>query len=74
MISGNDIRRISGYLPIDHCDECVGYVEPKPGQTFMGIPYGWHAGNSTPYIEVVKNNKVIRSVNCSDIAEIDFED
>jgi len=73
MITGNKVLEVIGYLPIDHNAERLMWVLPKTGEMFIGHPYGFHAINSTPFIEIVnENNKTIKTINCSDIAEIEF--
>jgi hypothetical protein len=73
MITGNSERPIKEYLLIDRLAEGYGYVTPKEGEAFVGIPYSWHCDGSMPFIEHRKNGKVIVTVNVIDIAEIHFE-
>lgn len=74
MISGDKPRGIKYYLHIDHCGEGVGWSAPKEGESFIGIPFSWFCDNSMPYVEVRKGGKHVRSINCSDISVIEFED
>lgn len=66
-------QKIKSYLPIDRLGEGYAHVTPADGETFVGIPYGWYGETSHPFIEVVKDGSIIRSINCSDISEIIFE-
>ena len=65
--------RIKGYLLINHRAEGFGMVKPKEDEEFWGIPHAWHNDDSTPYIEVTNSGKLIRTVNASDVSEIEFE-
>ena len=64
-------RWIARYLPI-----IIGareqWVEPGPGETFVGIPYAHHTEVSYPFIEVVRDGKVVRTINALGLAEIQF--
>lgn len=74
MISGTRVRKIVKYLPIDHCGEGFCYVEPRDGEMFEGIPYSWYEDSGQPFIEVRdKDGVVVRSINCADISEIEFQ-
>ena len=66
--------RVTGYLWIDRC--CEGYqkVEPAEGEMFIGIPYGWYEESSKPFIEVRKDGKLVRTVNCEELSEVFFEE
>jgi hypothetical protein len=73
MISGNTTRIVSRYLPIDRVGEGCGWATPKPGQKFVGIPYQWHADQSTPFIEVHnEQGVVIETINALDCHAIEF--
>jgi hypothetical protein len=72
MIAGNKERPVARYLPIDHVGEGYGPVSPADGETFIGIPYGWRTDNSGPFIEIVKDGTVVRTINALDLAEIEF--
>jgi hypothetical protein len=74
MIPSMKPMKITEYLPIDHCSEGYGYVKPKDGEEFLGIPFGWHGENSPAFIEIRKNGKVTATVNTSDVSEIHFEE
>jgi hypothetical protein len=74
MIHGNKRLKISEYLPIDRCGEGYGYIKPKDGETFIGMPYGFYADNSEPFIEITRNGKLIATVNALDVSEIHFRE
>jgi hypothetical protein len=74
MISGNKPRKIKKFLYIDRCAEGYGYTKPQNDEEFLGIPYSYYEDSSSPFIEVVRNGTVVRTINCSDISEIEFED
>ena len=63
---------VKRYLLIDRCSEGLGYVCPEDGEVFIGQPYGYLEDFSPPFIEVQKNGRTIRTVNCADVAEIEF--
>lgn len=65
-------KLIKEYLLIDRMAEGSGWVRAKDGFELWGIPYGFVAENSLPYIEHRKNNKTIRTVNAIDVSIIDF--
>lgn len=73
MISGNKPRKIKCFLYIDRCAEGFGWTLPKDSEEFVGIPYSYYADDSQPFIEVKENSKVVKTINCSDICEIEFE-
>lgn len=72
MITGDMKRKIRAYLPIDHCGEGAGYVSPKAGQEFFGVPYQYQSDNSTPFIEIREGGRVIATVNCADVSVVEF--
>ncbi len=75
MITGNKEIRVASYFPIDHTHNVYdSAVLPKDGETFIGSPWGYHADNSAPFIEVFgANNELIRTVNALDCSEITFK-
>lgn len=72
MISGDKERSIEWYLPIDHCAEGCGIVKPADDEEFRGVPYAWYTDTASPFIKVLRDGKVIRTVNALDISEIGF--
>jgi len=38
----------------------------------MGIPFGYYHDGQPPFIEVLDNDGVMRTVNCQHVAEITF--
>jgi hypothetical protein len=75
MISGKKTRNVGRYLPIDHAGEGYGWVTPKDGQKFVGIPYQWQSDYSSPFIEVQDaTGKVIETVNALNCHAIEFID
>lgn len=73
MIQGNKAMRIKKYLFIDRCAEGFGYCVPEDGEELIGLPFGWCAEDSPPFIEHRRNGKVVQTVNCTDVAMIIFE-
>jgi len=73
MISGNDIRRVKKYLPLDFAAQECGWVEPKQFQKFIGVPYSYYSDNSFPFIEVYEDNVLVKTINILGIDEIEFE-
>lgn len=47
-------------------------IAAKQGESIFCVPYAYHTDSSTPYIEIVKNGEVIRTFNCSSVAEIRY--
>lgn len=72
MITSNQPVRIKGYLFIDHCAEGICFTRPKEGEILTGYPHGWFADNSAPFIEHSENGKVTKTINCADLAIIEF--
>ncbi len=72
MISGDKVRQVAWYLPIDHCGEGFGPCRPDDGEQFRGCPYGWYEDLAPPVIEVVKDGVVVRTINALDLSEIAF--
>jgi hypothetical protein len=72
MIPGGTPRNVAKYVPIDHCAEGYGWVEPGTGESFVGIPGGWYGGECQPFIEVYQGEALLRTVNCSDLSEVVF--
>ncbi len=74
MITGNKEMRVVSYIPIDHSGDEPAVVKPRSGETFVGSPWGYHAGDSAPFIEVFgANHELIRTVNALDCSEITFK-
>ena len=73
MIPGDGPKKIKCFSYIDRCGERLGMTTPTEGQTFLGIPYGWNGAESHPYIEITVGGKVVMTVNCADVAMIEFE-
>ena len=74
MIKGNKPRKINRFLFIDRCGEGFGFSLPKKGEKFIGIPYSYYEDTSQPHIEVYYDGKIIRTINCADISQIEFGD
>lgn len=73
MITGNKTRKVGRYLPIDHAAEGCGWVTPKDGQQFVGIPYQWQSDHSWPFIEIRDaTGNVTETVNALDCHAIEF--
>lgn len=72
MIPDTKPMPIASYMWIDHCAEGFGPVKPKEGETFTGIPHSYYADESPPFIVVKRGDTVIRTVNCADVAEVEF--
>lgn len=73
MINGGRAIRIKEFLYIDRNAEGCGFVKPEHGEEFWGVPYGFDGETSLPYIEVYKNGKILRTINCADISTIEFD-
>lgn len=71
---GTSTRKIKEFLYIDRLGEGVGWSRPLEGETLLGIPAGWEGEGTQPYIQVIKDGKVRRSINCADVSVIDFEE
>lgn len=72
MIPSIKPMKVKKYLHIDRLAEGLGFCEPQEGEEFLGIPVSWYGDESDPFIQVSKNGKIIRTVNCSDLAIIEF--
>ena len=72
MITGDNEREIKAYVMIDRLEEGLSWQEPSEDDRIFGIPYGWHGENSKPFIEHRKNGFVTKTVNVSDVSEIEF--
>jgi hypothetical protein len=73
MITRTGAEEITAYLPFDPLSEGVGWITPKEGFRFIGVPWGHHAQNSTPYIQVVNEyGDVVETVNALDCRAIKF--
>jgi hypothetical protein len=73
MIPGGKPMKIKGFFYSDRRGEGLGMTIPMEGQEFLGIPYGWNGTDSQPYIEITVGGKVVQTVNCADVAMIEFE-
>jgi hypothetical protein len=47
-------------------------VKPADGEEFWGFPYGHDGPTSQPFIAVTRDRLHVGSVNCEDVAEIEF--
>ena len=74
MITGDKEQEIKAYIMIDRLEQGLCWVEPCLGtyEKIIGIPFGFYAENAMPFIEHRKNGVVTKSVNCSDVAQIEF--
>ena len=72
MISSQKPVEITEYLPVDRMAEGICYVKPKEGEKFILYPWSWFEDHSYPFIEVQKDNKVIATINASEVAEVHF--
>lgn len=63
-----DYIKISNFLTDDRV--CVS---PDDGEEFYGVPSGWYKHIKESYIAVMKDNKLIGTINCKFIREINFE-
>lgn len=72
MITGS-ITNIKRYFPIDRTGDSQAWVCPEEGENFVGIPGGYYHKDSYPFVEVWKGERLARTVNCIDIAEIEFD-
>lgn len=72
MIPSSQPMPVKGYLVIDRCAEGWGYVYPEDGEIFTGYPCGYWEVHSQSFIEVKRNGQLVRTVNCSDLAEVEF--
>ena len=57
---------------MSHGNEVYNFVEPKDGEEFWGIPYGFCSENSYPYIVYMKDGKEFVTINALDVSEIEF--
>lgn len=73
MITGDKTKKVIWYLPVDHLGDGYGRMKPcDDNEEFIGHPYGFHTENSYPFIERIRNGKVIETINAIDLAEIGF--
>ncbi|NQT13348.1 MAG: hypothetical protein HQ582_11400 [Planctomycetes bacterium] len=73
MIPDDAPNKIKSYHHLDRLAEGFGPTTPRDGEEFFGRPYGWIGENSQPYIEVIADGRVVRTVNVFDVAEIVFD-
>jgi len=73
MITGDVLKEIKKYLPIDYCADGYDYVVPEKGEVLIGVPYQWLTDNSIPFIEHIVKGVVVKTVNALSVAEIIFE-
>ena len=74
MITGDKEREIKAYIMIDRLENGICWVEPCLGtyEKIIGIPFGFHADNSMPFIEHRANGRVTKTVNVADVSKIEF--
>jgi len=73
MITGDERKDISMYLPTDQAGEGLDYVRPRNGEYFVGVPYGFCGKNSMPFIEIQDAaGTVLATVNALDCHLIKF--
>ena len=73
MITGSKVRIVKCYLPIDRLAEGLLFVYPENGEVFEGFSYGYYAEDAMPFINVVKDGYITKSINATDLSEIEFE-
>lgn len=49
------------------------YTTPKEEETFFLAPYQYYGETSTPFIEIYRGDKLVRTVNCAYVAEVRFD-
>lgn len=72
MIPGPEVLKVKRFLYIDRCCEGYNFAEPSEGEEFMGIPPGYYGEGSMSIIEVFKGPVLIRTINCADLAVVEF--
>lgn len=72
MITGNDAHKINGYLPIDRTGEGYEWIGPADNEEFIGFPWGYVAEDSPPFIQVLRDGKLVAAINALDCSEISF--
>ena len=72
MIPEIEAMPVKGYQFIDRYGEGFRFVYPEDGEVFIGYPHQHYGDNSQPFIEVKKDGRTIRTVNCADVSQIEF--
>ena len=49
------------------------FTTPRDGEEFFIAPYQHYGETSTPFIEVYKDGKLERTINCAYVAEVRFD-
>lgn len=62
---------VKRYAEIDHDGEGCYWSSPGDGEVFTA-DLGYFGDHAQPFIEVSKGGRVLRTVNCLVIAEIEF--
>ena len=73
MISGDKTVRIKRYLFIDRNREGLDFINPEENEEIWGVPTGFDAENSLPYIIHMRGGTIIKSINCADVSIIIFD-
>jgi hypothetical protein len=74
MISSQKPVEIVSYLLMDRRGEGFGHVRPNSGQKFILYPWSWFEDHSYPFIEIQQDGTVVKTINCADVAEIQFRE
>jgi hypothetical protein len=71
MIFGTKKIKVSGYLPYSQL-KAIPWVKPEKNQEYWGVPYSYDADNSSPYIQVIQDGKIVQTINALFILSIAF--